>query len=583
MANWITTQVASKILGISQRRVQILVKKGVIEVKKEGKKLKVNITSEILEKYGKNEIELPEDFNEAQKRYVLIRFQAVDMLRAGLKVKEIAKHLGIGRRTIYYWIQKGLIENYENEGIEGLINKESAYRGKFRSLTEEQIRIIEGYKLKYPRASEAALYRLIRNDFKEWKLPHLRTVRKIFANISYTQKVLAKEGDFGFESKCVHRQRRAPEPFPNMQWEADEIILDVLVRNENGKELTPRMILIIDSCTRGIPGFAISFRADSRLLDRAFLNAVLTKHNKPFCGIPNKILVDNGKIFISKHIKRVWSDLGTEYKPLKIKSPWAKGICERAARTIQENCLPFLDGYKGNRVSNRPPKEKIKPISMEVLEKALSKTITEYHHRKHSTLGMSPVERWQKAEIEAFKAKVPEEKELELLLLYEIERTVTKEGIRIFNHNYWSDKFFNLLKQKVIVKYNPDDLKQIIIYHKNEFICFAEMDKHLLDEINIDTVKERQKEAKESKKAQKILNRQRIKEMTQAKESVKRLKEETFQEIEPELITAFTGVRKDLKKIKEEGKKEKFKLIKNEPEKKNKLIKYAYQAKKGIK
>lgn len=583
MPGWIITQEAEKILGISRQWIRKLAKKDIIENKKEGRKLKIKLTPELIEKYRKGSIKLPEDknLNEAQRTYVRKRLQAVGFLRAGISPVEVAKKVGVNFKTIYNWLNKGLLEQYEHQGEKGLLNKKSSYRGKFRSLSDEQIEIIKGYKHRFPDATDAVLYRRIKSHFEAlgWYLPHYKTVKKVFAEIPESQKILAKERDFGYESKVVHRQRRAPELFPNTQWEADEIVLDVMVKDDNGKELTPRMILIVDSCTRGIPGYALGLTADSRLLDKAYYNAILKEQNKPFYGKPEKLLIDNGKAFISQHMKKVWRSLGTEYIPVKVKSPWSKGIVERLALTLQSNCLPFLGGYKGNRVSNRPPKERIKPISMDTLKSELDKTIAEYHNRKHSTLNMTPIERLQQAVTEGWQPKVPEKKELELLLLYEIRRTISKEGIRIFNQYYWSNKFYNLLKQQVMVKYNPDDLKQIMIFHKDEFYCFAELESNLeIEKMNLDIFKEQQKEAKEIKKADKILIRSRIKKAEEVQQKVEKLQKETFQVIEPEVIPLLTEAAKHLKKIDEAEQKKAEELSSlNEKPKKRKFATYAYQ------
>jgi transposase len=575
---------AARILKRAKSYIGWLIQKGKIEAEKEpgSNRYKIKLTPELIERYKKGGVELPKDENlsEAQRTYIRKRLQAMEFLKAGISPVEVAQKIGISFKSVYNWKKKGLIEKYERQGEKGLLNEKSAYRGNPRSLTDEQIDIIKGFKHEYPRATEAALYRRIKSNFEalDWHLPCYKTIKKVFAEIPHSQRILTKEGDFGYESKVVHRQRRTPALFPNRQWEADEIVLDILIKDDNGRELTPRMILIVDSCTRGIPGYALGLTADSRLLDKAYYNAILKEQNKPFCGIPNKLLIDNGKIFVSQHMEKIWSSLGTEYIPMKVRHPWSKGVVERLARTLQENCLPFLEGYKGNRVSNRPPKEQIKPISMEVLESELDKTIAEYHNRKHSTLNMTPIERLQQAINEGWKPKVPREKELELLLLYETKRTVSKEGIRIFNKYYWHNKLYSLLKQRVTVKYNPDDLKQIMIFHKDEFYCFAEIESYLESEINLDTVKERQKEERENKRAEKRLIRAQIKQKNEFQQKVEKFqKEETFQIIEPEAIPALTEAHKHLKKMEAEQKKEEENSSLNEKPKKRKIAIYPFE------
>lgn len=579
MTNWITTKAAANILEISRQWIRKLAKKGIIESKKEGRRLKVNLTPDILERYSKNKIQLPEDFNEAQKRYVLIRLKAIEMLKKGINLVEVAKSIGVCHKTVYNWINSGLIEKYENKRIRGLLNKESTYRGKFRSLNDEQIKMIQNYKTKHAKASEAALYRMIQSDFKAsgWDLPHLRTVRKVFDEIPEPQMTLEKEGSFAYDSKVVHRRKRPEEKHPNDYFESDEIVADAFVINKKGEIFRPRLIIIIDSHTRGIPGFALGKIADSRLLDEAFKNSVMNEQCKPFCGFPKLIAVDNGKIFVSAHISRIWAEMGVEYRPLKVKAPYLKGKVERVSRTLQEGCLSFLKAYTGNNPKNRP--EKIIPIPIEDLEEKIIDWIEKYHRTIHSAIKMTPIEKFQAAIKRGWQPEGIKNKELlDLIFLYRAKRIIGKEGIKAFGKCYFNKKLYDLFGRKVEIRYDKNNLNEIKVFYKDKFFCSAQIEDTLSAQLTIDTIKEEQKEAREIKKAYKKINEQAKKEADEFAERAARFKaENTFQDIDSEeMIEKFTKERRNLKLIKSEEKEEEFKEFEEKPKKRKYAI-YPHQ------
>jgi transposase len=67
-----------------------------------------------------------------------IRLRAIEALERGLPKNQVALSYGIDRTTLYRWL-----ENYQQDGVEGLHRKEGSGRPKLlEELTEEELKQI---------------------------------------------------------------------------------------------------------------------------------------------------------------------------------------------------------------------------------------------------------------------------------------------------------------------------------------------------------------------------------------------------------------------------------------------------------
>ena len=63
--------------------------------------------------------------------------------------------------------------------------------------------------------------------------------------------------------------------------------------------------------------------------------------------VPETIVVDHGKIFVSEHLTSVCQRMGVSIQPARLRTGRDKGPVERFFRTIREDLLQALPGYKG--------------------------------------------------------------------------------------------------------------------------------------------------------------------------------------------------------------------------------------------
>lgn len=87
-----------------------------------------------------------------------------------------------------------------------------------------------------------------------------------------------------------------------------------------------------------------------------------------------------------------------------------------------------------------------------------------YHHRKHSALGVSPLEAWRAATAGQSPEHPEDPEAFRLDLLPELSRTIGRQGIKAFNDLYYCQEIgeaFIAGTRQVRIKYDPRDLSRI--------------------------------------------------------------------------------------------------------------------------
>lgn len=121
--------------------------------------------------------------------------------------------------------------------------------------------------------------------------------------------------------------------------------------------------------------------------------------------VPETLIVDHGKIYVGAHLNSVCQRLGISIQPARLRTGRDKGPVERFFRTLRQDCLQELPGYKGPDVYCRgvaPEKDAF--FYLDELEDAIRDWIgTCYLHGsrrslrglKVNALEMSPAEKFR--------------------------------------------------------------------------------------------------------------------------------------------------------------------------------------------
>ncbi len=189
----------------------------------------------------------------------------------------------------------------------------------------------------------------------------------------------------------------------------------------------------------------------------------------PVCGIPATLYSDHGADFTSTHISQVCADLRMQLIHSTPGVRRGRGKGERFFGTVTTELLPTLPGHIPPGNHGRP----VTPatLTLSQLDEAVGEWVTGiYHQRRHPETGQPPAQRWA---AEGWLPRMPESLEaLDLLLLtVSTPRKVQRDGIHLHGLRYFATTLAPYVGEAVTIRYDPRDLAEIRVYHRDEFLC----------------------------------------------------------------------------------------------------------------
>lgn len=155
--------------------------------------------------------------------------------------------------------------------------------------------------------------------------------------------------------------------------------------------------------------------------------------------VPDTIVIDHGKIYVSEHLTSVCQRMGISIQPARLRTGRDKGPVERFFRTIREDLLQALPGYKGPDVHSRglnPESEAF--FYLDELEDIVREWVAaDYHHRPHDSLvepkipslRMSPAQKFDEGIARAGYIEAPRDPDLAYEFLKTHWRKVQHYGV----------------------------------------------------------------------------------------------------------------------------------------------------------
>ncbi|MER6100703.1 Mu transposase C-terminal domain-containing protein [Streptomyces sp. NPDC001728] len=346
-----------------------------------------------------------------------------------------------------------------------------------------------------PVPSQATLYRLVTSLARPGELPSgpVRQVPASFEGRAFTPATALRPGE---------------------QVQIDTTRLDVLALFDDGRLARPELTIAVDVATRSILA-AVLCPSATKAVDAALLLAEmavphparptwpdilrmdharalppqrLATLDERLAGaaarpvvLPETIVVDRGKVFVSAAFTAACETLGISVQPAPPRAPTAKGIVERTFGTINALFCQHLPGYTGSDVTRRgPDTEKDACYSVAQLQDLLDEWLVHYHHRPHEGLrhpmmprkALTPNEMWAALVAVAGHVPVPLTGRDYLELLPVRWQAITPAGITIHHRTYDADLLAPHRGQaspvagrggKWEIHYNPHDVRQIWI------------------------------------------------------------------------------------------------------------------------
>ncbi|MET7665906.1 Mu transposase C-terminal domain-containing protein [Streptomyces sp. NPDC005463] len=344
-----------------------------------------------------------------------------------------------------------------------------------------------------PAPSQATLYRLVTTLARPGELPAgpVRQTPASFDGRAFTPTTALRPGE---------------------QVQVDTTRLDVLALFDDGTLARPELTIAIDVATRAILA-AVLCPSATKAVDAALLLAemavphparptwpnILRMDHAPVLPhqrlatlderlagaaarpvvLPETIVVDRGKVFVSRAFTAACETLGISVQPAPPHAPTAKGIVERAFGTINALFCQHLPGYTGSDVTRRgPDTEQEARYSVPQLQDLLDEWLVHYHHRPHEGLrhpmmprkALTPNQMWAALVAVAGYVPVPLTRSDYLELLPVRWQAITASGIRIHHRTYDADLLAPYRGQlsphtgrngKWEIHYNPHDVRQI--------------------------------------------------------------------------------------------------------------------------
>lgn len=344
-------------------------------------------------------------------------------------------------RTIFRYYS-----DYKKLGFDGLKPKSRSNKGQHPGIDATIINDILELKKELPTRSSAKIITMLELAGRiPDQLLHVRTVSRILNQYGYTRESLSKDTRLYVK----HEKDRV-----NAMWQSDVMSAFYIPDGNNGNKLAYLIGMIDDHSRRDMHS---EFYLDSTLprLEDTLRKAVI-KH-----GAPDSIYVDNGKIFVSEQFKLICARLGIRIKFATPYHPAGKGKIERYWDTVQKSFIP--------EIKNQP----VKSLS-ELNDLYFAWKQTEYENKIHSSIGMTPKERWDKSLSDGTKLRFFSPVELEEIFLHSEERRVSKYGVISFEGNTYEAPV-ELIGKNVIVRYNPFHIDYLHVYYMDKYFGVAKL------------------------------------------------------------------------------------------------------------
>ena len=197
--------------------------------------------------------------------------------------------------------------------------------------------------------------------------------------------------------------------------------------------------------------------------------------------VPETVIIDHGRIFISMHFTSVCQRMGISIQPARLRTGRDKGPLERFFLTLRMDFLQALEGYKGPDIYSRgADPESEASFFIDELEAMIREWVaTRYHNRPHDSLfdpripglNLSPAEMFEYGVAGAGYIEAPRDPDLAYEFLPTVWRKIEPYGVDINKRRYngaalngkrlTKSPYGGKANGKWPFQYNPDDITRV--------------------------------------------------------------------------------------------------------------------------
>jgi len=217
---------------------------------------------------------------------------------------------------------------------------------------------------------------------------------------------------------------------------------------------------------------------------------LIASGDRPACGLPGvapeTVVIDHGRIYVSAHLRSVCQRFGISIQPARPFQPTDKAVVERIFRTIGEDLLAALPGYKGPDVYGRGEHpEDLAYYFVDELEQIIREWVAErYHRRPHEGLVVAGVPGLELCPNDAFeigvaragRMLVPARADLAYDFLPVAWRTIQHYGVELHGLRYdgpglsaYRNRRSDITGRhegRWPIRFDPDDIRRVLFQNQ---------------------------------------------------------------------------------------------------------------------
>ena len=441
---------------------------------------------------------LDKDWEEAKRRYEIIRPLLDKADRSRQDVAERGKAYGHHTNTLYDWIRR-----YEDSHLlTALLPRIRSDKGTTKLTPEIETiieTVVESEYLTKQRKSQQKVCDEVRKRCLNAGIapPHDNTIRNRLKLLAGEQVMAKRKG------RKAADQAYSPieSSFPGADWplavvQIDHTPLDIILVDDIDRRPVgrPWITLAIDVFSRMVVGFYVSFDPPGALsAGQCLANTILPKEawlakhgikgEWPCWGVPAKLHMDNAREFRGNMLKRACDEYGIDIEWRPVARPHFGGHIERLLGTFAKE-IHTLPGttFSNTRERGDYDSEGRAALTLTEFEEWLvTFIVSAYHLRVHSNLNMPPMEKYRQGIFgtkdspgRGLPARITDENRLRLDLMPYEERTVQDYGVVIDEIHYYHDvlrRWINApdpvapkYKRKFMFRRDPRDISTIWFY-----------------------------------------------------------------------------------------------------------------------
>lgn len=322
---------------------------------------------------------------------------------------------------------------FRSGGIEALMPKSRSDAGVSRTISSGVGEQIQSYRKEFPKITGQKIYeKLLEEGHIKYGETSVDSVYRYLKAHGMKPEGMPPEECLSFEFDHA-----------NDCWQADTVD-GPYIRAHGMPARQTYLISFIDDASRYHPHGEFFFNDNAVNVQKVFKKAVLK------AGVPRMVFDDNGGSYRNSQIDWICAKLGVVLVHSRAYHPAGKGKEERSHRTCQNRFLDCTDFRSCQSLDD------LNQLYWAYLER-------DYQNKKHSSLGMSPRERYMQ---DYDRIRFMDPADLDEAFLHYATRRVDKTAcVSLFRTKYEVPQKY--IGQKISLRYPPEDHSVIYVYDED--------------------------------------------------------------------------------------------------------------------